>query len=269
MDEAAVLSKSAYDYFREGPGVAQKELSEYGLEGYQIDTSLSDDYSVVIERPDGSAVISYRGTDALEDVMPDIQILLGRHSPFLDRFAVHRQLITDRFERASEKFEATVSKHTEVAYLTGHSLGGSQAISVARKHGAIRSLSLLSQRLRLCMRGATEQSSLLGWREGTSLTEWAMAAVTASELGSHPAEEPKRGFPYRVLLIASISSLNNVAFGYDVGVVSGSLTDMACSLRLSTFEQEVATSGLNFVSGLGALLVCVRLEIRVLTLSQQ
>ena len=79
--------------------------------------------------------------------------------------------------------------------------------------------------------------------------------MTASELGSHPAEEPKRGFPYRVLLIASISSLNNVAFGYDVGVVSGSLTDMACSLRLSTFEQEVATSGLNFVSGLGALLV--------------
>ena len=58
MDEAAVLSKAAYDYFREGPGVAQKELSEYGFEGYHLDTSLSDEYSVVIKRPDGSAVIS-------------------------------------------------------------------------------------------------------------------------------------------------------------------------------------------------------------------
>ena len=135
MDEAAVLSKAAYDYFREGPGVAQKELSEYGFEGYHLDTSLSDEYSVVIKRPNGSAVISYRGTDAMEDVMPDIQIVLGRHSPFVDRFAVHRHLITDRFERASQKFEAASAKHN-IAYLTGHSLGASQSMAIARKHGA-------------------------------------------------------------------------------------------------------------------------------------
>jgi len=135
MNEAAVLSKTAYDYFKEGPNVAQKELSEYGLQGYEVDTSLSDDYSVVIERPDGSAVISYRGTDSMEDVVPDIQIVLGRHSPFVDRFAFHRHVLTDRFERASKKYVDASNKHN-IAYVTGHSLGGTQGISVARKHGA-------------------------------------------------------------------------------------------------------------------------------------
>ena len=60
---------------------------------------------------------------------------------------------------------------------------------------------------------------------------------------------------HRVFLAASLAAINNLAFGYDVGVVSGSLADMATSLQLSTFEQEAATSGLNFVAGFGALLV--------------
>ena len=135
MDEASILSKASYDYFREGPETAQAELSEYGLEGFQIDAELSDQYSVVITKPDGSAVISYRGTDHMEDAVPDMQILVGRHSPFFDRFAVHRHVLTDRFERASRKYENTAAKH-KIAYVTGHSLGGTQAISVARKHGA-------------------------------------------------------------------------------------------------------------------------------------
>ena len=59
---------------------------------------------------------------------------------------------------------------------------------------------------------------------------------------------------HRVFLAASLAAINNLAFGYDVGVISGSLRDMASSLRLSTLEQEAATSGLNFVAGLGALL---------------
>ena len=46
-----------------------------------------------------------------------------------------------------------------------------------------------------------------------------------------------------------------MAFGYDVGVISGSLADMASTLDLSTLEQEAATSGLNFLAGFGALLV--------------
>lgn len=61
--------------------------------------------------------------------------------------------------------------------------------------------------------------------------------------------------PHRATLVAVAAALNNVVFGYDVGVISGSLTDMANSLHLSTIEQEAATSGLNYVSGLGAVLV--------------
>ena len=44
---------------------------------------------------------------------------------------------------------------------------------------------------------------------------------------------------HRVFLAASLAAINNLAFGYDVGVVSGSLRDMATSLRLSTLEQVV------------------------------
>mgnify|MGYP002633359429 CR=1 FL=1 len=62
-------------------------------------------------------------------------------------------------------------------------------------------------------------------------------------------------FPWRCLLLAAAAAANNVAFGYDVGVVSGSLRDMGDSLDLTTFQQEMATSGLNFVSGFGALVV--------------
>ena len=60
---------------------------------------------------------------------------------------------------------------------------------------------------------------------------------------------------HRVFLAASLAAINNLAFGYDVGVISGSLADMASTLDLSTLEQEAATSGLNFLAGFGALLV--------------
>ena len=60
--EYAVLSKAAYDFFHGGEALARSELQEYGLGDHQIDEALSDDHAVVITRPDGSAVVSYRGT---------------------------------------------------------------------------------------------------------------------------------------------------------------------------------------------------------------
>lgn len=60
---------------------------------------------------------------------------------------------------------------------------------------------------------------------------------------------------HRVFLAAALAAINNLAFGYDVGVISGSLADMASTLDLSTFEKEAATSGLNFLAGFGALLI--------------
>ena len=82
-----------------------------------------------------------RGTDALEDVVPDIQILLGRHSPFAHRLTALRSgtHITDRFEAADRKYQHAAEKYTpqRIAYLTGHSLGGTQAIATARRRGLV------------------------------------------------------------------------------------------------------------------------------------
>lgn len=75
---------------------------------------------------------------------------------------------------------------------------------------------------------------------------------TVSSASLSPKTSP---FPVYVSVLATVAALNNVAFGYDVGVISGSLTDMAASLSLNTLDQEMATSGLNFVSGFGALVI--------------
>ena len=87
MDEQAeysVLSKAAYDFFHGGEALAQSELQEYGLGDHRIDEALSDGNAVVITRPDGSAVVSYRGTDHISDLAPDFQIALGyHHNPML------------------------------------------------------------------------------------------------------------------------------------------------------------------------------------------
>ena len=71
MDEQAkysILSKAAYDFFHGGEALAQSELQEYGLGDHRIDEALSDGNAVVITRPDGSAVVSYRGTDHISDL---------------------------------------------------------------------------------------------------------------------------------------------------------------------------------------------------------
>ena len=72
-----MLSKAAYDFFHGGEALALLELQEYGLGDHSIDEALSDDRAVVITRPDGSAVVSYRGTDHMSDLAPDFQIALG------------------------------------------------------------------------------------------------------------------------------------------------------------------------------------------------
>ena len=82
--EYAVLSKAAYDFFHGGEALAQLELQEYGLGNHSIDEALSDVHAVVITRPGGSAVVSYRGTDHMSDLAPDFQIALGyHHNPLL------------------------------------------------------------------------------------------------------------------------------------------------------------------------------------------
>ena len=110
MDEQAeysVLSKAAYDYFHGGEALAQSELGEYGLGAYRIDDGLSDEHAVVITRPDGSAVVSYRGTDHISDLLPDFQIAMGYHqNKILQRMgAAASHVAGDRFAGARNRYK--------------------------------------------------------------------------------------------------------------------------------------------------------------------
>ena len=99
-------SKAAYDFFHGGEALAQLELQEYGLGDHRIDEALSDDRAVVITRPDGSAVVSYRGTDHMSDLAPDFQIALGyHHNPLLQSIGTTAsQWAGDRFADARSRF---------------------------------------------------------------------------------------------------------------------------------------------------------------------
>jgi pimeloyl-ACP methyl ester carboxylesterase len=139
MDEQAefsVLSKASYDYFHGGEALANSELREYGLD-YTIDSELSDSRAVVITRPDGSAVVSYRGTDHVSDLVPDFQIAMGYHSnPLYQRVgAVAAHVVNDRFADARDRYARAKKKHGSDVSVTGHSLGGSLALHTARAHG--------------------------------------------------------------------------------------------------------------------------------------
>ena len=68
-------------------------------------------------RPDGSAVVSYRGTQDPSDLVPDVQLALGMTGK-----RVHEA--RQRFKEARDKYGHVVA--------TGHSLGGHLALDAAR-----------------------------------------------------------------------------------------------------------------------------------------
>lgn len=134
MDHAW-MSKAAY-----GDGEALAYLQE---QGYAKDTSLAfsglghfllDGPSALWSQPnsttfvkDGKAVISYRGTDPLDtaDLAADAAIALGWNH------------MSGRFWEADRTYQAAVKKYgAQNVQVTGHSLGGAEALYVARKYGA-------------------------------------------------------------------------------------------------------------------------------------
>ena len=142
MDEQAeysVLSKAAYDFFHGGEALAQSELQEYGLGDHRIDEALSDGNAVVITRPDGSSVVSYRGTDHMSDLAPDFQIALGyHHNPMLQSMgAAASQFAGDRFADARSRFGEAKKKHGSVTQqatvLEGHWHCMPQGITTLRR----------------------------------------------------------------------------------------------------------------------------------------
>jgi len=131
----SVFSKAPYDLYYEGREYAQEQLKAYGLTDWTIDNELSDLNSVVLVNPDDKEmVVSYRGTDPtnISDLIADVGIFTGRHRSAIEGVRSH---FDDRFSKASKKYENAVEKYPDYKVsTTGHSLGGSQALYIGRKH---------------------------------------------------------------------------------------------------------------------------------------
>lgn len=117
----AVLSKGAYN-----------PMSQEGNTraiGYDIDKDLSSRYSTVYSNKNGRAVIAYRGTvpHNLSDLYADATDIFGSSRKLVD---------SPRFAQADKLYTRTVAKYGKKnVQVTGHSLGGSQAMYVGRRHG--------------------------------------------------------------------------------------------------------------------------------------
>lgn len=141
--EHAVLSKTAYDYYLESPKIAEDEIKEYGYD-YSIDHELSDDHAVTIIKPNGKAVLAYRGThfsvdDGMtdRDLLADALIFTGYHRSPAFAYTMNKLAnimgTETRFERAENRYKKVKEKYNDVT-LTGHSLGGQLASYVGRKY---------------------------------------------------------------------------------------------------------------------------------------
>lgn len=129
--EYSVASELAYNhYYNEQNTEQTKELLNNYLEGYNLDEDLSNDIAVTIVRPDGSAIVAYRGTDPSSgyDLTADALIALG----------IQREtgvaIPGSRFERAENLYKSASEKYTNTD-LTGHSLGGTIAHYIGAKYG--------------------------------------------------------------------------------------------------------------------------------------
>ena len=113
MDTYAKLSDSAYKPMHDDSHVGT---------GYDLDQDLSNRNRKVFHNPDtGKAVIAYRGTNPrnIKDLATDALLAAGfKH-------------FSSRFRNAEKAAKAAVSKYgKDNVVLTGHSLGGSQALHV-------------------------------------------------------------------------------------------------------------------------------------------
>lgn len=125
--EYAIASQLAYDYYDSNNDAEQiqRTLDTY-MENYTFDPEYSNNNASTFIRPDGTAIIAYRGTRPtnLDDINTDASILAGQHR-------------TDnphpRFIEAANHYNFVKEKYNNVD-LTGHSLGGTLADYVGRMH---------------------------------------------------------------------------------------------------------------------------------------
>jgi hypothetical protein len=123
----SVASQISYDYYDNGND-AQKtqEILDTYLEGYTLDSQLSYNDAVTIVRPDGSAILAYRGTRPTNpiDLVVDAGIVLGT-----GRSAIP----APSFIQAQSHYSLVKSKYDNVD-ITGHSRGGTWANYIARNN---------------------------------------------------------------------------------------------------------------------------------------
>lgn len=123
--EYSIASQLSYDYFDNNNDAEQiqRALDTY-LDGYTFDPEYSNNNSSTFIRPDGTAILAYRGTRPtnLDDLNTDASILAGQHRSDTPH---------PRFVEAVNHYNFVKSKYDFVD-LAGHSLGGTLADYVGR-----------------------------------------------------------------------------------------------------------------------------------------
>jgi hypothetical protein len=123
--EYAIASQLAYQYYDNNNDAdqIQRALDTY-MEGYTFDSEYSNNNASTFIRPDGTAILAYRGTRPtnFDDINTDAAILAGQHRTDLPH---------PRFIEAVNHYNFVKDKYNNVD-LTGHSLGGTLADYVGR-----------------------------------------------------------------------------------------------------------------------------------------
>jgi hypothetical protein len=137
MHTFSTLANAAYNFEKYGFERTQNELQDH-LPDYELIKELSDDKSVVAESPT-DINIAYRGTSGLGDIGPDATIALGLTDiPFLkDVRRIFGAAVGGRFNDAQLKYDKVKQLYPDKQIkLTGHSLGGAQALALGRHNNA-------------------------------------------------------------------------------------------------------------------------------------
>ena len=126
--EYAIASQIAYDYYDNGNDAQRtQEILDTYIEGYTFDPANSYNDASTIVRPDGTAILAYRGTRPTNpiDLVVDAGILVGTH---------RAPIPAPSFIQAQNHYNQVKANYPKLD-ITGHSRGGTWANYIARQNG--------------------------------------------------------------------------------------------------------------------------------------
>lgn len=132
-NQAEIRSCAASYLYLQDPAKANQFLNYY-MPGYHIDTTISGNQHVVlVNEKENKAILAFRGTEVNEDPLTAAQDLeadatIATMGKLQDSYRF--DLAIDRYHQAREKY-----RDLDLV-VTGHSLGGSQAMWVSKETGA-------------------------------------------------------------------------------------------------------------------------------------